>query len=118
MIHQHGFGNSTSLERFLQLLADGFAMRAAIGGQRNQIAAMVVQHGERPHRLRPSLGSLKVHLPQFVRLTTLEALHGWRAPFLLTHQIVAQQNAMDGIAGQIMPSRASNTRSLRAPQSG
>src|SRR5258706_5321558 len=48
-------------------------MRAAGGGQRDQVATVIVQYRQRTHRLRPSFRPLKIHLPQFVRALTRTA---------------------------------------------
>src|SRR5690242_9839979 len=53
VIHQHAFGNSTALKSFLKLLPHRFSMRTAIGGERDQIATVIVEHGKRSDRLRP-----------------------------------------------------------------
>ncbi len=61
---------------------------------------MVVEHRQRPHRLWPAAGPLEVHLPEFVGSTALEALRGRAAAVLVAHQIVTQQDAVDGAASQ------------------
>ncbi len=98
VIHQHPLRNPAALKGFFQLLAHRGAVRAAVVRQSDQIAAMIVQHRQRSHRVRPSLGTFEVHLPQFVGLSPLKTLRRRAAPFLLAHQAVTQQNAMDGVA--------------------
>ena len=71
-----------------------------VGGQRDQVAAMVVEHRQRPYRLRPAAGPLEVHLPEFVGSTTLEALRGRAVAVPVWHQMVTQQDAVDGAASQ------------------
>src|SRR5713101_623700 len=93
-------GNPATLEGLFQLLPHRLALRAAVGRQGNQVAAVIIEHRQRPHRLWPPFWSLEVHLPQFVGLAAFKALPSWRAPILLAHQIVAEQNAVNGIARQ------------------
>jgi len=76
-------------------------MRAAVVRQCNQIATMIVEHRQRSHWVRPSFGTLEVHLPQFVGQSALKALRCRCAPFLLTHQIVTHKNAMDRVTRQL-----------------
>ncbi len=101
VIHQHPFRNSAALKGFLQLLPHRRAVRAAVVRQSNQIATVIVEYRQRPHRVRPSLGAFEVHLPKFVGLCALKTLRGRGSPFLLPHQIVTQKNAMDGVARQL-----------------
>ena len=100
MVHQHRLGDATALEGLLQLLTDKVAVQLAGGGQRYQVAAMVVEYRQRPDGVGPVLGSLEVHLPQFVGPLALEALDRLRMPVSLAHQVVAQKDAVDGAAGQ------------------
>ncbi len=57
-----------------QLLAHQLRPRAARHLQHDQVAAVVVEHRQRPDRRVPALGTLEVHLPQLVGLRPLEAL--------------------------------------------
>ena len=85
VVHQHAVGNATTLKGFFQLVLHRFAARAAVGRQGNQVAAVIVQHRQRPDRLRPSLRPFEIHLPQLIGLVALEALHGRGVSFLLPH---------------------------------
>jgi len=60
-------------------------MCTAIRRQGNQVTAVIVQHGQRSNRLRPSLGTFEVHLPKFVGLPALKALPGPISPVLVAH---------------------------------
>src|ERR1700692_3504949 len=108
VVHEHGLGQAAALEGFEELLLDRTGERAAVGGQRDQVAAMVVEHRQRPHRLRPAAGPLEVHLPEFVGSTALEALRGRAAAVLVAHQIVTQQDGMV-LRVSARPSRSSRT---------
>src|SRR5205823_2405271 len=72
VVHQHGLGQAAAVEGFEELLLDRTGERAAVGGQRDQVAAMVVEHREGSDRLRPAAGPLEVYLPEFVGRTALE----------------------------------------------
>ena len=100
VVHQHGLGQAATREGFQQLLLDRSGERAAVGGQRDQVAAMVVEHRERADRLRPAAGPLEVHLPEFVGGAALETLRGRTVAVPVSHQIVTQQDAVNGAASQ------------------
>src|SRR5260370_822481 len=103
VVHEHGLRQAAAVEGFEELLLDRTGKGAAVGGQRDQVAAMVVEHRQRPHRLWPAAGPLEVHLPEFVGSTALEALRGRAAAVLVAHQIVTQQDAVDGPARSRRP---------------
>ena len=86
VIHQHSFRNSTTLKRFFQLFPHRFPVRAAVGGQRDEIATVIVENRQRSNRLRPSFRSLEIHLPQFVGLLSFKTLHRWQALVLFSNQ--------------------------------
>ena len=89
VVHQHGLGQAAASKGLDELLLDGGGVSGAVGGERNQVAAVVVEHGERPDGLGPAAGSLEVHLPEFVGMAALEAAGGLRVLILFPHQIVA-----------------------------
>src|SRR5260370_1680222 len=99
-VHEVPVGNSTMLKGFFKLLTPRFAAGSAVGGQRDQVAAVIVEHGQGADRLRPPPWSLEVHLPQLIRLFSFKALqHGWML-VCLTNQIMTQQNAVNRVAWQ------------------
>src|SRR6266702_2860212 len=100
VVHQHGLGQAATLEGFHELLLDRTGERAAVGGQRDQVPAMVVEHRQGSDRLWPGAGPLEVHLPEFVGRTALEALRGRAVAVPVSHQLVTQQDAVDGAACQ------------------
>ncbi len=55
--------DSASLKSFFQLLPHRFALCTAIRGECEQIAAVIVEHGKRPHRLWPAAWPFEIHLP-------------------------------------------------------
>src|ERR1700686_1017756 len=74
VVHQHPVWNSTTLKRFFELLPHRFAASSAIVGQRDQVAAVIVEHGQGADRLGPPLRPFEVHLPQLIRLFSFKAL--------------------------------------------
>jgi hypothetical protein len=44
VVHQHGLGQAATVEGFDELLLDRTGECAAVGGQRDQVAAMIVEH--------------------------------------------------------------------------
>src|SRR5258708_11238805 len=103
VVPQHPVGNSISLKRFFKLLTHRSAAGSAVGGQRDQVAAVIVEHGQGADRLRPPPWSLEVHLPQLIRLFSFKALqHGWML-VCLTNQIMTQQNAVNLVPCQTNP---------------
>src|SRR5207245_1877546 len=76
VVHQHGLGQAAAVEGFEELLLDRRGERAAVGGRRDQVAAMVVEHRQRADRPRPAAGPFEVYLPEFFGRAALEALRG------------------------------------------
>src|ERR1035438_6334449 len=85
MVHEHGLGQAAAIEGFDQLLPHRTGVGAAVGGQHDQVTAVVIQHRERTDRLRPAAGSLEVHLPEFVGSAALEPFRSWTVPVLLPY---------------------------------
>ena len=119
VIHQHCFGNATALKGFFQLLAHRCAVRAAVVRQSDQVAAMIVEHRQRSHWVRPSFRALEVHLPKLVGALTLEPLRcRRRAGRLSPDQIAAPQNVMNGVTRQLHPFSCQQHLQLACPPVG
>ena len=95
-----------------------FGMRTLHRSQHDQIAAMIVDHRQRPHLPIPQLRTFKVHLPQLVGRTPFEALQGGGMAVLGRNQIVPQQNAMNRIAPQFDPFSLQQHSQLSRPPLG
>ncbi len=102
VVHQHRFGHAVGREDSFQL----FAHRLSAGRtgllQRHQIAAVVVEHRQRPDRRLALLGPLEVHLPAFVRALPLETLRCRASTVVRQHQAVPQQDPMHGDHRQLL----------------
>src|SRR6202166_376128 len=101
VIHQHSLRHPVLAKGRHQRLSHLFGVRARHHMQRDHIAAVVVDHGQRTHFLVPQLWPFEVHLPEFVRHAALEPLCSRRVLILFPHQATPQQNAMHRVPRQL-----------------
>src|ERR1019366_9376044 len=123
MIHQHRFGHAIVEEGMLQPFLHGFGARASGFLQRDDKAAVIVDHRQWSHRLLAALRTFEVHLPELVGSVAFEALPGDQATIVRTHQSLPQQDAVHGdhryedtFAAEQMLQFAGSPVGPRAPQ--
>lgn len=69
--------------------------------QHQQVAAVIIQYRQRAGGCVPASRTFEIHLPQLIGRAALKSAGGLGMSVGVAHQIVAQQNAMDGAAGKV-----------------
>ncbi len=101
VVHQHRLRHAVLAKGRHQRLLHLLGVRARHRVQHNHVAAVIVDHRQRPDFLMPQLRTFEVHLPQFIRRAALEPLHRRLMPVFAMHQVMPQQNAMNRIPPQL-----------------